>query len=144
MASTPYGKNHHVVPLSYYAANLIALLVLMGLTVWASEQEFHGFLFLSGHMVNNIVALGIATLKAILVVMVFMGVWWSSKLTKMWVVISFTWFLLMGIIFADYATRKYEPVKPWEPVGDTALPRAASPKSQPITDSTLENVHPRF
>jgi cytochrome c oxidase subunit 4 len=143
MATTTVSKAHHVVPIWMYALNLVALLVLMFLTVFVAQVNLPGFLFLSGHMVNNLVALIIATTKAVLVIMIFMGVRWSSSLVKLWVIIGFTWFTLMFLILVDYGTRKYEPTRPWEPVGDTALPREAHPSTQKIEDDALVNVRPR-
>lgn len=56
---------------------------------------------------NTVVALVIATLKALLVVLVFMHVKDSSeKLTKVVIVSALFWlFILLALSMADYATR---------------------------------------
>jgi cytochrome c oxidase subunit 4 len=55
---------------------------------------------------NNVVMLAIAIAKASLVILIFMGVRWSSRLT--WVVAAsgFVWLLILfGITMSDYLTR---------------------------------------
>jgi cytochrome c oxidase subunit 4 len=79
---------------------LIALLVL---TVAAADIDFaaHGFAFL-----NIIIAMIIAGLKAVLVVLFFMHVRLSSRLT--WLFASTAFFflaLLLAFTVADYSTR---------------------------------------
>ena len=56
---------------------------------------------------NTIVALVIATIKALLVVLFFMHVKYTSeKLTKIVIVSAIFWlFLLLALSMADYATR---------------------------------------
>jgi cytochrome c oxidase subunit 4 len=66
-----------------------------------------GVAFIDLGPLNTVVALSIATFKAILVVLIFMHVKYTSeKLTKA-VVISaiFFLFLLLGLSMADYTTR---------------------------------------
>jgi cytochrome c oxidase subunit 4 len=66
-----------------------------------------GVAFIDLGRLNTVVALSIATFKAILVVLIFMHVKYTSeKLTKA-VVISaiFFLFLLLGLSMADYTTR---------------------------------------
>jgi cytochrome c oxidase subunit 4 len=55
---------------------------------------------------NNVVMLAIACTKALLVILFFMHVRWSSRLT--WVVAAsgFVWLLILfGITMTDYLTR---------------------------------------
>lgn len=56
---------------------------------------------------NTVVALVIATLKALLVVLVFMHVKYTSeKLTKMVIISALFWlFILLFLSLADYGTR---------------------------------------
>ncbi len=64
---------------------------------------------------NVVVALVIALIKASLVVWIFMGVRFSTKLTRLFVVAGLVWLTLMIIITSsDYATRQwdYHP-QPW-------------------------------
>ena len=60
------GDEPHVVSVGLYLAVFAALLVLTGITVWAGRQDFGPF--------NTVVALGIAVVKATLVVLFFMHV----------------------------------------------------------------------
>jgi len=88
----------HVSPLSTYFSIFGALMVLSALTVGAAFVNLGAF--------NPIVALAIAGLKATLVVLFFMHVKYSSRLTKLTVVLSL---FFVAILFAetlmDYATR---------------------------------------
>jgi cytochrome c oxidase subunit IV len=76
--------------------------VLMVLTVVTASVAF-----LDLGPFNTVVALLIATLKALLVVLFFMHVKYASeKLTKMVIVCSLFWLLiLLFLSLADYSTR---------------------------------------
>jgi cytochrome c oxidase subunit IV len=106
---------HHITPIITLAKTFALLLVLMVLTVGASYVDV-GY-----PLINNLIALGIAITKALLVVFIFMGVWFGTGLTKLWAAAGFVWVLLMGIMFADYMTRSWEPVYGWDPAGDTPM-----------------------
>jgi cytochrome c oxidase subunit 4 len=74
--------------------------VLTGLTVGASFLELGIF--------NPIVALLIACIKAVLVVLFFMHVKYSSKLTKLTVFCGlFTFLALIGMTLSDYFSRAW-------------------------------------
>ena len=91
--------SEHVVPLKTNLAVWLALLVLTGVTT--------GIAFIDLGPLNTIVALVIATCKALLVVLIFMHVKYAGdKLVKV-VVISAVFFLLLllGLSLADYSTR---------------------------------------
>jgi cytochrome c oxidase subunit 4 len=91
--------SEHVVPLKTNVAVWLALLALTGVTTGAA--------FVDLGPLNTIVALVIATCKALLVVLIFMHVKYASdKLVKV-VVISAVFFLLLllGLSLADYSTR---------------------------------------
>ncbi|HET8646202.1 MAG TPA: cytochrome C oxidase subunit IV family protein [Vicinamibacteria bacterium] len=77
----------HVVSTSIYLAIFAALMVLTAITVWAARQDFGPF--------NTVVALGIAVVKATLVVLFFMHVKYSSGLTKLVVASAFVWLAIM-------------------------------------------------
>jgi cytochrome c oxidase subunit 4 len=89
----------HEHSISFYVGILFALLALTGITVGAA--------FINLHAWNPVVALAIASLKAVLVVLFFMHVKDASeKMTK--VVIFFGVFfllLLLTLTMADYGTR---------------------------------------
>jgi cytochrome c oxidase subunit 4 len=91
--------SEHVVSRKTNVAVWLALLVLTGVTTAVA--------FIDLGPLNTIVALVIATCKALLVVLIFMHVKYASdKLVKV-VVISAVFFLmlLLGLSLADYSTR---------------------------------------
>ncbi len=91
---------NHIVPPRIYIIVGSALLILTGVTVWASFIDMHEF--------NPVVALAIACLKASLVVLFFMHVKYSSKLTKLTVFSGlFTFVVLISLTLADYFTRAW-------------------------------------
>jgi len=64
--------------------------------------------------INLIVALIIAIIKAALVVLIFMNVKGSTKLTWLWAALGFIWLLILAGIFMDYQTRIWEPIPGWQ------------------------------
>jgi len=90
-------SGHIASPKAYYLV-FLALIVGTGLTYAAALVDFGFF--------NNVVMLTIAVAKAALVILIFMGVRWSSRLT--WVVAAsgFVWLLILfGITMSDYFSR---------------------------------------
>ena len=88
----------HVSPLSTYLSIFAALMVLSAITVGAAFVNLGSF--------NPVVALAIAVIKATLVILFFMHVKYSSRLTKITVVMSFFFVaILFAETFMDYATR---------------------------------------
>ncbi len=88
----------HVSPLSTYLSIFAALMVLSAVTVGAA--------FVNLGSLNPVVALTIAVIKATLVILFFMHVKYSSKLTKITVMLSFFFVaILFAETFMDYATR---------------------------------------
>lgn len=93
------SQNHVVPPTTYMVVGAI-LLVMTGITVWASYLDMGAF--------NPIVALAIACFKAVIVVLFFMHVKYSSKLTKLTVFSGlFTFLTLVGMTLSDYFTRAW-------------------------------------
>jgi cytochrome c oxidase subunit 4 len=91
---------HHIVGPGVYAVILFALLVGTALTVWASYVDL-GFW-------NPIIAMAIATTKAMLVVLFFMHVKYSSKLTKLTIGAGIFMFLvLISMTLTDYISRAW-------------------------------------
>lgn len=91
--------SEHVVSFKTNVAVWLTLLVLTGVTTSIAFLDLGAF--------NTVVALVIATCKALLVVLIFMHVKYASdKLVKV-VVISAVFFLmlLLGLSLADYSTR---------------------------------------
>ena len=98
--SEPHEHAHHIVGPGVYVVILFALLIGTALTVWASFIDL-GFW-------NPIIALAIATSKATLVVLFFMGVKYSSKLTKLTVFAGiFTFLILISMTLSDYISRAW-------------------------------------
>jgi cytochrome c oxidase subunit 4 len=98
MASEEHRQ--HVIASSVYVGIWAILMVLTGLTVFASYVDMGDF--------NIIVALTIATIKGTLVVLFFMHLYYSSKLTKVTVIAAmFFLFLLLALSLTDYLTRSW-------------------------------------
>ena len=94
------GHEHHITPPRIYLIIFLSLLVFTALTVAASFVEMGVF--------NPIVALAIGVVKAMLVVLFFMGVKYSTKLTKLTVFCGlFTFMALIGMTMADYISRAW-------------------------------------
>jgi len=95
----------HVSPKSVYYTIFAALMVLTALTVFAA--------FVNLGVFNFPVALAIAVIKSTLVILFFMHVKYSSRLTKLVVVTSlFFLVILLGETFMDYASRGMMPTLP--------------------------------
>ena len=91
--------SEHIGSRNFYIAIWIALLVLTVVTAGVAFIDLGPF--------NTIVALTIATCKALLVILFFMHVKYASeRLTKVVIVSSIFWLLLLlGLSLADYGTR---------------------------------------
>jgi len=88
----------HIVSARIYLTIFAALMVLTAITVAVAFLDL-------GYM-NNVAALGIATVKAILVILFFMHVRYSTKLTWLTVFGGFFWLtLFLGLTLSDYASR---------------------------------------
>ena len=97
--------SEHVSPKSVYYSIFGALMVLTAVTVFAAYVNLGNF--------NAPVALAIATFKATLVVLFFMHVKYSSRLTKLIVLTSlFFLVILVGETMMDYATRGLQGLLP--------------------------------
>jgi cytochrome c oxidase subunit 4 len=89
---------NHVAPKTMYYWVFIALIVGTGLTVAAAEVDMGPL--------NNIVMIAIACSKALLVILFFMHVRWSSRLTWVTVASGFFWLLILfGLTMTDYMSR---------------------------------------
>ena len=88
----------HVAPRSMYYTVFAALIVGTALTVAASRVDMGPL--------NNVVMLLIACTKATLVILYFMHVRWSTRLTWVVVMAGFFWLLILfGLGMSDYLTR---------------------------------------
>lgn len=93
-----HGSEPHLVPLKYYFGVFGLLMVLTALTVAVAYFDFGKF--------NLLVAMTIAVIKATAVVLIFMHVYWGSKLTKVLVVSGMFWLMILLVFtLADYGVR---------------------------------------
>lgn len=95
--------SHHVTSQGTYFAIFAALMCLTALTVWVAYQDF-------GAM-NVPLAFGIAAIKATIVILFFMHVIHSPKLTGVILLGSIVFLgILFVLTFADYLTRLWSMV----------------------------------
>ena len=134
-----HSHEHHIVPTSTYVKTLLALVLLMALTVGASYWNMPKLGPVSGTVVNQVVALIIALIKAFLVVTIFMGVKFGTKLIKLWALLGFIWVTLIFGILGDYVTRSHELAPGWDGKPDSALPRV-TPEDPPLPPANDLNV----
>ncbi len=95
-----HHDEHHIVPPIVYIIIVSILLIMTGITVGASYIEMGVF--------NPIIAIAIGVFKATLVVLIFMHVKYSTKLTQLTVFAGiFTFLALIGMTLADYISRAW-------------------------------------
>lgn len=95
--------SEHIVSRKIYLAIFGALMVGTLVTVWVAFVDLGGKL-------NTVVALTVAVIKATLVVLYFMHVRYSSRLT--WVIVGsgLFWLAIMfALTLSDYLTRGWLP-----------------------------------
>ncbi len=103
-----HSSEHHVVPIKYYIGVFLLLMVLTVLTVAVAKIDLEKI----WGPLNIIVAMTIAVIKATAVVLIFMHVRWSSKLTQVAVVSTLFWLAILLIFtISDYFTRGGWPTK---------------------------------
>lgn len=84
-------------PRTYFLIYL-ALLLLLAVTIAVAYLDLGAL--------NPVLAVGIASVKAFLVILFFMGVRHSDRLTRVFVAAGFLWLaLLIGLTLTDYFTR---------------------------------------
>jgi cytochrome c oxidase subunit 4 len=98
----------HALPISVYFKTFGVLVALMAATVYVAEYVHLGYIG------NNIVAMTIAVVKAVCVILFFMHVKYSSRLTWFWCITAFLWLAVLFVLtLADYHTRGWQPVPGW-------------------------------
>jgi len=96
--------SEHIVSVRIYFAIFLVLLVGTGLTAWVAFYDFPGPL-------NAVVALTIACIKAALVVLYFMHLRYSARLTWVVFLAALFWLaILFALTFSDYSTRDWLPI----------------------------------
>ena len=92
--------SEHVVSRRTYYAIFITLMVLTAVTVWVATLDL-------GRL-NIVAALAIAVIKATLVLLYFMHLRHSPRLTWLIVSVAFVWLLiLIGLTMSDELTRTW-------------------------------------
>lgn len=151
MAKSPLHADdhgHHIHPTGMYLKTAFVLAVFMGLTILAAQVDF-GHLVTGGNLkmgyyVNNVVAWGIAAVKAFIVVMYFMHLKWASSTAKMWALMGFFFIPVLFSVYCDYYTRGHEVVNGWIPnQKETALPRVIGERDQEPLDPKYANEQNR-
>ena len=94
-----HSSSEHIVPASLYWLIWAILIVATFLTAWVATIDLGPF--------NTVVALFIATCKASIVVLIFMGVKYThEKMTKPLLIGAIFWLLLLLVLsLTDYSTR---------------------------------------
>lgn len=98
--------SEHIVSPKIYIAVFVTLLCMTGLTWYASTVDMS--VAVGGHLLNfnPLVALLIAFFKASLVILFFMHVKYSPRLTKVVVGAGLFWLLiLLSLTMVDYLSR---------------------------------------
>lgn len=98
--TNPEHAAHHIVTPGVYSVVFATLLFFTGLTVVAAYIDLGIF--------NPVVALAIATIKAVVVILFFMHVKYQSHLIKMTVASGFfTFLVLITMTLSDYISRAW-------------------------------------
>ena len=93
-----HEHSEHIVSPGMYATIITTLLILTGITVGAAYVNLGRF--------NIVVALAIATIKATLVVLIFMHAKYAPERTKLVIIAGIFWLaLLLFMTMSDYLSR---------------------------------------
>ena len=125
---------HHITPISKLFGTFVALTILMLLTVGSSYIQF------DNPMWNNGINLGIAVIKATLVVRIFMGYAYTTSLGKIFALAGFVWLTLMGITFGDYFTRQWEYTPGWYAKDKNGAPPLLNQSRNPYSRAESNTV----
>jgi|NGEPerStandDraft_6_1074524.scaffolds.fasta_scaffold09593_4 cytochrome c oxidase subunit 4 len=94
------ASGEHIVSPKLYVGIFLFLMVMTALTVYAASVELHAW--------NPVVALVIATMKATTVILFFMHVKYSTRMTQIVILGAlFFLFLLLGLTLTDYLSRAW-------------------------------------
>jgi cytochrome c oxidase subunit 4 len=98
--TNPEHAEHHIVTPLQYSMVFGTLLAFTLLTIFAADWDMGVF--------NPIVALGIASTKAVIVILFFMHVKYQTNLIKMTVACGFfTFLVLITMTLSDYMSRAW-------------------------------------
>jgi len=100
--SHSHQQEHHVIAVGTYFKIYMVLMALLALTVGAYYMD------MGSHGINLVVAMTIAVVKAVLIVLFFMHVYYSAPLTWVTAAGSLLWVgLLLAFLLADYISRGF-------------------------------------
>jgi cytochrome c oxidase subunit 4 len=100
-----HESSHHIVPLSVYWKVIGLLMVLLIITLVAAMFDF-GAMHPALAPLNIIIAMTIAIVKAVLIILYFMHVRYSSKLVWVFSGAAFFWVLILfSLTLVDYFSR---------------------------------------
>ena len=98
--TNPEHAQHHIVTPLQYCYVFATLLFFTGVTVWAAYRSPLGL--------NPVIALAIASFKAVIVILFFMHAAYQSRLIKMTIGAGFFMFLvLVTMTMSDYISRSW-------------------------------------
>jgi cytochrome c oxidase subunit 4 len=98
--TNPEHAEHHILTPLNYAVVFGTLLIFTGITVGAAYVDLG--------VLNPIIALAIASFKAVIVILFFMHVKYQSRLIKMTVGAGFfTFLVLITMTLSDYMSRAW-------------------------------------
>ena len=98
-----HETSHHVVPVSVYIKVITALMVLLVITLGAAAIDFSQ---MGLPWLNIVIAMTIAVVKAVLIILYFMHVRYSSKLVWVFAFAAFYWVLILfSFTYIDYLSR---------------------------------------
>ncbi len=99
--------SQHKTPLYVYLLIFFALLLFTGITIWVA--------FLNLGPLNTVAAISIAVFKALLVVLYFMHLRHSSRLTWVFAGAGFFWLIiLITLTMTDFLSRDWLGIPPSE------------------------------
>ena len=99
MSNHEHGAVDHIVPLKMLVGTCAALLFLTAVTVWVAELDFN---IMNIPSMNLIVALSVATVKVLIVSMIFMHLRWDrSFIGFIFVMSCILVFLFIGFALTD-------------------------------------------
>jgi len=95
--------SQHIVPMRVYFVIFFTLMILTATTVWVAFFDLGAW--------NDAVALSIASTKGMLVILYFMHVRYSSRLTWIFASVGFLFLIiLLAFTMSDVLTRDWIPV----------------------------------
>lgn len=103
-----HESNHHIVPVKTYVIVILSLMVLLIITLGAAAIDFSQMA--PGNPVfgalNIIIAMTIAVIKAVIIILYFMHVRYSSKLVWVFAGAAFYWVVILFVLtLTDYMSR---------------------------------------